>query len=63
MVRIGMPVQIIKPYKKGEIRNVPIRTRKGKVLKVYKNFVLVRMRAGYNECFKEYELISESEEI
>lgn len=63
MVTIGMPVKVLRPYKNGEKREQAIRTKSAKVVGTYKHFILVEYEAGYKECFKEYELICESESI
>lgn len=62
MVRIGMPVKIIKPYKNGEKREVKIRMKSAIVVGIYKNFILVQYDSGYKECVKEKEMWYEHEE-
>lgn len=61
MVKIGMPVKILRPYKNGEKREQAIRTKSAKVVGIYKHFILVEYKAGYKECFKDYEIFYESE--
>lgn len=57
MVEIGMPVQVVKPYKNGEKREILIRTKDAVVVGIYKNFILVQYKEGFKECCKLRELI------
>lgn len=55
MLKIGSKVRIEQEHHHG-LRRMFVNYREGKVEAIYPNFILVRMKEGYLECFKEYEL-------
>lgn len=54
----GTPVKIEQPWKNGE-KKEGIRYRKGKIEEDYGKFILVKMQAGYLECFSREEIKEE----
>ena len=62
MVKIGMPVKVVKPYKSGEKQTVKLRTKDATIVGIYKNFILVQFKGGYKECYKEKDLWYEHQE-
>lgn len=54
-MEIWTPVKIVQPWKNGE-KKEGIRYRRGKFEKDYGKFLLIRMEAGYLECFRREEV-------
>lgn len=55
-MEIGTKVKVEIPYKLGEKRNGE-RFKVGKVIGIYRNFLLIEFEIGkYRECYKENEI-------
>lgn len=60
-MKIGDKVKTIRKRKNGEIYYESYKYKKGKIIAILPQYCVVRLEAGYNECFKESELILDTD--
>ncbi len=61
-MEIGTLVKVNIPYKLGERRNGE-RYKEGKIIAIYRNFILVEFKKGYRECYRPEEIQIISSEV